>query len=71
MEKDPQQMFRLDEINLWTYFMSLSTSARVSMGKGHSNCNRLFKTVVDTAGGRAYNAANPYIVLERIVKPHI
>jgi hypothetical protein len=71
VEKDPQQMFRLDEINLWTYFMGLSTSARVSPGKRHPDCDRLLKTVVDTAGGRAYNAANLYIVLDRIVKPHI
>ena len=71
VEKDPQQMFRLDEINLWTYFMSLSTSPRGVYGEGHSKCNRLLKTDVDTAGGRAYNAANLYIVLDRIVKPHI
>jgi hypothetical protein len=71
VEKDPQQMFRLDDFSVATYFYLPLTSSRVSLGKRHPNCNRLWKKLLDTAGGRRYDAANLHIVLDRIVKPHI
>ena len=71
MDKDPQQMFRLDEFGAGSYFSVPFDFNPGVLGKRHPNCNRLLKTVVDTAGGRGYNAANLYIVLDRIVKPHI
>src|ERR1700731_1771751 len=52
------------------FYVPLDFSPGVA-GERPPNCNRLLKTVVDTAGGRGYNAANLYIVLDRIVKPHI
>jgi hypothetical protein len=70
-EKDPQQMFRLDAFSAGSYFyVPLNFSPGV-LGKGHPNCNRLLNNRLDTAEVRRYDAANLYIVLDRIVKPHI
>jgi hypothetical protein len=71
VDKDPQQMFRLDDFNAGSYFsVPLNFNPGV-LGKRHPNCNRLLNNRLDTAGGRRYDAANLYIVLDRIVKPHI
>ena len=71
MDKDPQQMFRLDEFGAGSYFSVPFDFNPGVVGKRRLSCNRLLNNRLDTAAGRRYDAANLHIVLDRIVKPHI